>query len=81
MLESLVPLAERFVTVRPASPRAMEAGALAELLNSRFGAFAMAAENVESAVALAKGLAGKDGAVCALGSLYFSGEIRQAMGK
>ena len=81
MLESLVPLAERFVTVRPESPRAMEAGALAELLNSRFGAFAMAAENVESAVALAKGLAGKDGAVCALGSLYFSGEIRQAMGK
>ncbi len=81
MLESLVPLAERFVTVRPESPRAMEAGALAELLNSRFGAFAMAAESVESGVALARGLAGKEGAVCALGSLYFSGEIRRAMGK
>lgn len=81
MLESLVPLAERFVTVRPDSPRAMDADVLAELLNARFGAFAMAAESVESGVALAKGLAGKNGAVCALGSLYFSGEIRSAMGK
>lgn len=81
MLSCLVPLAERFVTVRPDSPRAMEAGALAELLNSRFGAFAMAAENVESGVALAKGLAGEKGAVCALGSLYFAGEIRHVMGK
>lgn len=81
MLSCLVPLAERFVTVQPDSPRAMEAGALAELLNARFGAFAVAAESVESGVALAKGLAGKDGAVCALGSLYFAGEIRKVVGE
>ncbi|MBR4869579.1 MAG: bifunctional folylpolyglutamate synthase/dihydrofolate synthase, partial [Oscillospiraceae bacterium] len=81
MLSCLAPLAEKFVTVRPDSPRAMEADALAELLNARFGAFAMAAESVESGVALAKGLAGEHGAVCALGSLYFAGEIRHVMGK
>ena len=36
---------------------------------------------LESGVALAKGLAGEKGAVCALGSLYFAGEIRHVMGK
>ncbi len=81
MLSCLVPLAKKFVTVRPDSPRAMEADALAELLNVRFGISAVAAENVEQGVALAKGLAGERGAVCALGSLYFAGEIRQVVGK
>jgi hypothetical protein len=81
MLSCLVPLAQEFITVRPDSPRAMEAGALAQMLAARFDVPAVAAETVEKGVALAKELAGEGSAVAALGSLYFAGEIRCAMGK
>lgn len=76
MLDLLEPL--EVFTLRPASPRAMEAEALASLLAERgipARACATAGEGVRSAVAAA----GPDGVVCALGSLYLSGEIRRAV--
>ena len=78
MLDLLAPLAERVFTLRPESPRAMEAEALAELLEARgvpARACGMAGEGGRSALESA----GRSGVVCALGSLYLSGDIRRAV--
>ena len=77
MVEMLLPLASRFFTVTANTPRAMEAGALAQLLVDR-GAQAEACHSIPQGVAAAIGAAGYQGKVCALGTLYFSGDVRQA---
>ncbi|NLT15916.1 MAG: bifunctional folylpolyglutamate synthase/dihydrofolate synthase, partial [Clostridiales bacterium] len=78
MMGHIAPLAKAFVTVEPHSPRAMKAERLKEIL-SIYGlpvtACALASEGVDKAIKQA----GPDGIVCALGSLYFSGDIRQAV--
>ena len=78
MMTPLLPLAASFVAVRPDSPRAMAAEDLCALLRD-LGGQAEAAETVADGVRLALERAGTDGAVCALGSLYFSGDVRQAV--
>ncbi len=78
MLTLLLPVAERFVTVTPANPRAMEAGELARRIRQAGGqaeACGTIAEGVQRAVLLA----GERGAVCALGTLYFSADVRRAL--
>ncbi|MCI9122163.1 MAG: bifunctional folylpolyglutamate synthase/dihydrofolate synthase [Oscillibacter sp.] len=77
MLDQLVPLAERVFVLRPDSPRAMEPEALCGLLRQR-GVPAQACAGAEEGIQAALAAAGKDGAVCALGSLYLCGEIRTA---
>jgi len=77
MMSFIAPLAEAVIAVRPDNPRAMAAETLAEKL-SRYGAPVTAADTVAAGVGEALNMAGKDGVVCALGSLYFSGEIREA---
>lgn len=77
MMSMLLPLADSFIAVKPDNPRAMEAETLAELLRE-LGADAEGCESVADAVKNAVQKAGKDGIVACLGSLYFSGEIRQA---
>lgn len=78
MLDALTPLAERVFTLRPESPRAMEAEALAELLAER-GVPARPCAAAGEGVRLALDAAGQCGVVCALGSLYLSGDIRRAV--
>lgn len=78
MLDLLTPLAEQAVTVRPDSPRALDAPVLRDMLAAR-GIPARAAATVPDGVEAAVRLAGRDGVVCALGSLYFSGDIRRAV--
>ena len=78
MLDLLAPLAERVFTLRPESPRAMEAEALAELLEAR-GVPARACGTAGEGVCSALESAGRSGVVCALGSLYLSGDIRRAV--
>lgn len=78
MLEALTPLAERVFTLRPASPRAMEAEVLAKLLAER-DIPARACETAMEGVRAAVAAAGPEGVVCALGSLYLSAEIRFAV--
>ena len=78
MLDLLAPLAERVFTLRPESPRAMEAEALAELLEAR-GVPARACGTAGEGVRSALESAGRSGVVCALGSLYLSGDIRRAV--
>ena len=77
MISYIAPLAKEFIAVRPNYPRAMSAELLAEKL-SNYNTAVTAAESVSSGVKEAVKKAGKSGIVCALGSLYFSADIRQA---
>ena len=79
MLALLLPLAKRFVTVAAHTPRAMSAETLAEHIRAR-GGKAEAAADIPAGVARAVELGG-DGPVCALGTLYFSGDVRQAFAR
>ena len=79
MLALLAPLAERFVTVTAHNPRAMPAQTLAEHIRA-YGCTAETADSIEAGVARAEELGG-EGPVCALGTLYFSGDVRQAFAK
>ena len=77
MISHVAPLAAAFCAVRPDYPRAMDVNTLAAMLK-RSGVPVSAHDTVEKGVAEALGRAGKDGIVCAIGSLYFSGDIRRA---
>ena len=79
MLDLLAPLAKQFVTVAAHTPRALPAETLAEAIRTR-SIPAEAAPSIEEGVARAVELGGQ-GPVCALGTLYFSGEVREAFQK
>ena len=76
ILDLLAPLARCFVAVAADLPRAMPAQDLAREICAR-GGQAQPAASIPEGVALAVQLAG-DGPVCALGTLYFSGDVRRA---
>lgn len=78
MLQAIAPLARRFVAVTPGTPRAMAAEELAGRITRETGLPAEAAPSIPEGAAAALALAGSTGGVCALGSLYFSQDIRQA---
>ena len=75
LCELVAPLAQAFVTITPPSPRALAAETLAHELTA-YGKPAYAAASIPQGVERAMELAGEDGLVCALGSLYSVGEIR-----
>ena len=77
MIGHIAPLAEAFFAVRPDYPRAMDDKKLAAIL-SKYSARVFALGSIAESVAEAIKRAGKDGVVCAIGSLYFSGDIRAA---
>ena len=77
MIGHIAPLAKAFFTVRPDHPRAMEAKTLADRL-SCCKKPTTACEPLNAGVTKAIEYAGKDGIICALGSLYFSADIRAA---
>ena len=79
MIDQLKPIAQEFITVTPDNPRALPAEELASLLTAG-GLTATACDSVADGVALAIRRAGKDGIVCALGSLYMLGEVRSSLG-
>jgi len=78
MLNLLAPQAAAFVTIRPNSPRALSPEELAEKIK-RFGLPVQACASVEEGVLAAAKAAGKDGTVCALGSLYMAGDVKRAV--
>lgn len=80
MIRELLPLAKRFITVQPDSPRAMTAEALAEEIRS-LGGEAEPAGTVENGVKLLLNGTKDNDILLAIGSLYMSGAIRTAMGK
>ena len=79
ILGLIVPLADRFFTVRPDNPRAMDAGELARRVRA-MGARAEACVSVREGVDRAIQAEGPQGVACALGSLYMSGEVRACFG-
>ena len=78
ILTPILPLAKEFVTVRANLPRAMPAEELAARITA-LGGTAQAAPSISAGVALAQSLAGANGSICALGTLYFSADVRQAL--
>ena len=77
MLRLLLPLAKAFVTVTAPSPRAIPASELAARIEA-LGGRAEPAGSVPAAVARVCELAA-GGPAAALGTLYFSGEVREAL--
>lgn len=77
MVTLIAPLSDCFVTVAANNPRAMDADALADRLHER-GLRAISADSIPNGVSLALKLA-EGQPVCALGTLYFSGDVRNAV--
>ena len=77
MLPALRPFDGRFVCVTPDNPRAMMAQELARHICAA-GMNAEACGTIRQGASRAIHLAGENGVVCALGSLYFSADVRAA---
>ncbi len=80
ILHILEPLSKAFITVTPDNPRAMAADKLAKLISDA-GFNASDSPTIEEGIEKAIAIAGEKGIVCAIGSLYFSGDIRRAYEK
>jgi dihydrofolate synthase / folylpolyglutamate synthase len=80
MLQKIVQLPQQIILTQLKSPRAVP---VAELYNcvKKLGYEAIVAENVTEAVELAFDLAGVGDMICAAGSLYLAGELKQAFPK
>ena len=78
----LVPMAAGFAAVEPPNPRAMKPVSLADLLRRETGAEAVPFTTIEAGVNWVLTRAAHTGrAAAALGSLYFSGQVRAAVEK
>ena len=77
MLTHIVPLAVTIIAVKPDHERAMCSRELAERV-TQHGVQVFDCGTVGKGVSKAFGIAGEEGIICALGSLYFSAEIRAA---
>lgn len=75
MARILAPAADAFVTVTPDSPRALDTRELARCLGV-FGKPAVPCGDINSGIETALSLAGEEGLVCSVGSLYFAGAVR-----
>ena len=78
-LDVIAPCAAAFVCVTVDNPRALKAEKLAEKLK-KYKKPCLIATNVAEGMAMAKGAAGKLGVVCATGSLYMMGPVRESCG-
>lgn len=74
VLETLAPAADAFVCAAPDSPRALAPAELGEKLRA-FEKPVFLCESAPEAAETARRAAGRDGAVCACGSLYLAGEL------
>lgn len=77
MLEQVLPYAGQMICVTPDSPRALSAGALAEVV-SGMGCAAVACASIEEGIGMALE---SGGPVMAFGSLYLAGHVRSAFPK
>lgn len=75
----LDPAADEYVCVTPNSDRALPAEELAAFL-AKAGKPVQSCESIRDGVSAALDAAGEDGMVCAVGSLYMAGQIRDVFG-
>ena len=76
MLAKMAEVAKAFVCLHADSDRAFGAQELAREIENTLSLAAYPAASAQEGCALAQRLAGEQGVVCALGSLYLAGEIR-----
>ncbi|MCQ2513399.1 MAG: bifunctional folylpolyglutamate synthase/dihydrofolate synthase [Lachnospiraceae bacterium] len=76
MVNQVAPLAKEVLCVTPDNPRALEAAELAKIYEG-MGIPAIPCASIGEAVDMAFEKAGKDGIICALGSLYQIGDIKR----
>ena len=79
MIEILASAADAFVAITPDSPRALSAQALAAQL-APYGKPVTVCDSIAEGVTRAIQLAGTDGMVCSVGSLFTAGEVRACFG-
>ena len=80
LLDILAPLAEQFVCVQPNSPRALPAAELGEFLK-KYGKPVTVCQSIKDGCGAAQDAARSvGGMVCAVGSLYMVGDIRDFFG-
>lgn len=77
MLRKIAPLADKIIITQLQTPRAVPVSEIHDYLR-KIGYGAVVTENVAEAVLRAYDLAGKQDMICAAGSLYLAGEIKQA---
>ena len=78
MVARLRTVSSEYVTITPVSDRAMEAEDLTKLIRAQ-GGDAVTGGDIARGIAIARERAGKDGAVCCIGSLYLAGAVRSIM--
>lgn len=76
MIEAVAPIAERFVTVTPNSERAISAKELAIIIKS-YCKNVQVSDTIEEAIEKSMSLSPPGGIICAFGSLYYIGGIRE----
>jgi dihydrofolate synthase/folylpolyglutamate synthase len=77
MLRKIAPLTQQIILTQLQSKRAVPVADIQEYAK-KIGYQAIIAGNVTEAIARAFDLAGKDDMICAAGSLYLAGELKQA---
>ena len=77
IIETVLPLGEKFFCLTPVSPRALPGSELAEVFRSR-GADAAVPVSIPRGILASLEEAGEDGCVVAFGSLYLAGAVRSA---
>ncbi len=80
ILSILVPEGQFFVTIAPDNPRALPAEELAEKIRA-MGKPAESEKSIEAGISHAIQAAGDTAIICALGSLYYLGKVREYFGK
>ena len=73
-------VADAYITITPNSPRAQKASELAKKMKC-FGKPVFSCDTIEDGIENALSLAGEDGIVCSVGSLYTAGTVRAYFGK
>lgn len=80
MIDMLIPLASRFVTVTPDSKRALSAEDLAKYLQSFEFSNVLVGGKIKNAIDLCINTSYCEEVICVFGSLYYIGEVREYFG-
>ncbi|MGD0021923.1 MAG: folylpolyglutamate synthase/dihydrofolate synthase family protein [Smithellaceae bacterium] len=80
MLKKIAPLANRIILTKLKTTRGEASGNMRKILE-KIGYKGMVTENVGQAIRKAQSLAGKQDLICATGSLYLAGEVKQKFPK
>lgn len=80
MFDLIVPYAKRIIAVQPGIYRALSHHELKQFLEESYEVEVIEAEGIKEGIKKALELAGNNEAICAFGSLYMVGEIREYFG-